>query len=166
MLARDGDMLACLRGCNAGLDLGRVGLGFMGSDRFQEMRQESRLSIGFLAVTQTDTRFALATTEEKAADLREKVAGSSPLVIATTYPKAAKAAIRKIQDSQPKEGYSRVSTFDINGSVEAAPRVFKRVDAVFDLVETGETMAANGLTPIYDNLGQLTVGAVWLRGNN
>lgn len=59
--------------------------------------------------------------------------------IATSYPKIASSYFEKIN--------IKVNIVTLSGSVETAPRL-GLADAIVDIVETGSTLEANGLTPI------------------
>jgi ATP phosphoribosyltransferase len=162
MLTRDGDMTTCL-------EEKPTGLGFMGSDRFRELRYKGPPArYAFYPLVETAIRFAFATTPEKVDRFQAKIEGCQDLVIATTYPRGAREGINELGDaarlaqgvSARDVGMSHVETLDIDGSVEAAPAMFERVDAVFDVVDTGRTIDDNESTIVFDNLGRLSVGAI------
>ncbi|HVX56193.1 MAG TPA: hypothetical protein VHA37_00540 [Candidatus Saccharimonadales bacterium] len=132
-------------------------VGFMGSDRFEELSSESRERLEFCPVDKTDIRFALATTEAKAPVLVNKLLCPQPIVLATSYRRQAKLAV----EAMCGPAGPLVDIFYLGGSVEPAPAKAPRVDAVFDVVDTGRTMATENLVIVADNLDALTLGAVW-----
>jgi ATP phosphoribosyltransferase len=150
MLARDGDM-------DTLLDEFPDAIGFMGSDRFNELDEATRQRLEFCPVDETGIRFVMATTQNKAPALVSKLLCPQPVVLATSYRQQAKMAV----EAMCGPAGPIVDTLYLGGSVEAAPRTIDRVDAIFDVVDTGSTIAAENLTIVADNLGVLTLGAVW-----
>lgn len=152
MLARDADM-------DTLLDEFPAAVGFMGSDRYSEFDRDIQQRLAFCPIAETGIRYALATTQDKEPILTNKLLCPQPLVIATSYKRAAIRAINALRGP----GGPLVETVGLGGSVEAAPQMIPRVDAIFDVVDTGNTIAANDLTIVADDLGQLLLGAVWRR---
>jgi ATP phosphoribosyltransferase len=157
MLARDADMFTCLEGRSDGL-------GFVGTDVWNELAFDRKQKFPFLQVAEaSNVRLALLTTEEKVAPFQRKLARAEPLLIATTYPAGARAAITGL-GQQVAGRYIPVETMDINGSIEGAPTIFPQVDAVYDIVESGRTAEENGVQIVYDDLAPVALGAVVREG--
>ncbi len=136
-------------------------IGFMGSDRYNELSDVTKSWLRFYPVATTEIRFAAATIQEKASATSSKLDRVEPLVIATTYPNQAVSAIAELWQTEPEESAALVEPVYFGGSLESKPRQIPRVDAIFDVVDTGRTMAANDLVIVADNLGSVTLGAVW-----
>lgn len=155
MVARDADMFTCLEGRPDGI-------GFVGTDVWNELPSDRKRMFPFLKVADLPVRLALLTTEEKAELFRRKLARAEPLLIATTYPSGARVALNGLAQ-QVAGRCIPLDTFDINGSIEGAPTIFPQVDAVYDIVESGRTAEENGLEIVYDDLAPVTLGAVALK---
>jgi len=155
MVARDTDTFTCLEGRPDGM-------GFVGTDVWNELPSDRKQMFPFLKIADLPVRLAFLTTEEKAGPFRRKLARAEPLLIATTYPVGAKVAINGL-GQQVAGRCVPVETFDINGSIEGAPATFPQVDAVYDIVESGRTAEENGLEIVYDDLAPVTLGAVALK---
>jgi ATP phosphoribosyltransferase len=153
-LERDADMAAML------WELPN-GLGFMGSDRYDELDDTVRNWLAFTPIVSTAIRFAVATSEPKAERMAAKLERAQPLVIATSYKKKTVATIADMWDMGLAETAELVEPLYFGGSIESKPDLIPRVDGVLDIIDRGTTMAANRLTVIADNLGTVSVGAVW-----
>jgi ATP phosphoribosyltransferase len=153
-LERDADMAAML------WELPN-GLGFMGSDRYDELDEDVQSWLAFAPIVSTAIRFAVATSEAKAERMATKLARVEPLVIATSYAKKTVATLADMWDMDPTEAADLVEPLYFGGSIESKPDLIPRVDGVLDIIDQGTTMAANRLTIIADNLGTVSVGAVW-----
>jgi ATP phosphoribosyltransferase len=153
-LDRDGDMVALL-------EEQPDAVGFMGSDRYNELSEDTRAWLQFYPIAETAIRFAAATIPEKVSAASAKFEKEEPLVIATTYPNQAVAAIADLWQADLEETAAMVEPVYFGGSLESKPRQIPRVDAIFDVVDTGQTMRANNLIIVADQLGTLSVGAVW-----
>lgn len=136
-------------------------IGFMGSDRYEELDKATQEQIRFCPVASTAIRFAIATTAPKVESLEDKLARIEPLVIATTYPNKAVSVVAELWDVAVEEAEEYVEPLYFGGSLESKPRQIPRVDGVFDIIDSGATVRANNLTVVADNLGSVTLGAVW-----
>ena len=108
-------------------------LGIVGKDTILEMNPKifEMLDLGF-----GKCKFALATKKDK-----DFYAGYGVKVIATKYPNVS----RKFFESKGMG----IEIVKIEGSVELAP-LLELSDAIVDIVETGNTLKANGLEVIED----------------
>ncbi|MDD6084981.1 MAG: ATP phosphoribosyltransferase [Oscillospiraceae bacterium] len=108
-------------------------LGIVGKDTILEMNPKifEMLDLGF-----GRCKFALATKKDK-----DFYAGYGVKVIATKYPNVS----RKFFESKGMD----IEIVKIEGSVELAP-LLELSDAIVDIVETGNTLEANGLEVIED----------------
>lgn len=108
-------------------------LGIVGKDTILEMNPKifEMLDLGF-----GRCKFALATKKGK-----DFYAGYGVKVIATKYPNVS----RKFFESKGMD----IEIVKIEGSVELAP-LLELSDAIVDIVETGNTLKANGLEVIED----------------
>lgn len=136
-------------------------MGFMGSDRYYELDEDIQEWIRFMTVADTAIRFAMATVNEKVESTLAKLERPQELVIATTYPRKAVAAVAELWQVDAAEASSFVEPVYLGGSLESKPRQVARVDAILDVVDTGRTIVANELTVVADDLGTIDVGAVW-----
>lgn len=138
-------------------------VGFMGSDRYNELGEEVQAEVEFCPVVQTAIRFALATCVSKQEIVIEKIELGEPLVVATSYPRAASQALADIYGVKPEKTGEIVETVEFGGGLESKPVLIPRIDAFFDVVDSGRTLIANRCRILFDDLGRLTVGAVWRR---
>lgn len=108
-------------------------LGIVGKDTILEMNPKifEMLDLGF-----GKCKFALATKKDK-----DFYAGYGVKVIATKYPNVS----RNFFESKGMD----IEIVKIEGSVELAP-LLELSDAIVDIVETGNTLKANGLEVIED----------------
>ena len=108
-------------------------IGIVGKDTILEMNPKifEMLDLGF-----GKCKFALATKKDK-----DFYAGYGVKVIATKYPNVS----RKFFESKGMD----IEIVKIEGSVELAP-LLELSDAIVDIVETGNTLKANGLEVIED----------------
>lgn len=153
-LERDADMAAMLRELPNGI-------GFMGSDRYDELDEDVQRELTFTPILETAIRFALATSEPKVERLTTKLARVEPLVIATSYKRRTIATIAGMWGMSLAETAEFVEPVYFGGSIESKPALIPRVDGVFDIISSGVTAAVNRLTIVADNLGTMSLGAVW-----
>ena len=109
---------------------GAAHLGIVGKDILMEKEEEEFVELADLGLGKC--RLSLAGYEDV-------LTGSARLKIATKYPKSSTKFMNAI-GIQPEIIY-------LNGAQEIAP-VLGLSDAIIDLVDTGKTLAANGLTEI------------------
>lgn len=138
-------------------------VGFMGSDRYDELDEDVRRRMEFYPVAQTAIRFAMATTKSKVERLKSKLERPEPLVIATSYPRRAQAAIAQKRPTYVSFVAPPIEAIVFGGSIESKPEQIERVDGIFDIVDTGNTIRANDLQFVADNMGKVALGAVWRR---
>ena len=109
---------------------GAAHIGIVGKDILMEKEEEEFVELADLGLGKC--RLSLAGYEDI-------LTGSSRLRIATKYPKSSTKFMNSI-GIQPEIIY-------LNGAQEIAP-VLGLSDAIIDLVDTGKTLTANGLTEI------------------
>ena len=109
---------------------GAAHIGIVGKDILMEKEEEEFVELADLGLGKC--RLSLAGYEDV-------LTGSARLKIATKYPKSSTKFMNAI-GIQPEIIY-------LNGAQEIAP-VLGLSDAIIDLVDTGKTLAANGLTEI------------------
>jgi len=112
---------------------GVADVGIVGSDTILEQASDvyEIMDLGF-----GKCKFSIAGMKDK-----ELYKSDEVIKIATKYPNIAKAHFKKKQQ--------KIEIIKINGSVELAPLVGLS-DAIVDIVETGSTLKANGLSIIED----------------
>ena len=145
-LVRDKDIASCLNSDQR--------IGFMGSDTYGELSPEDRAEVLFRPLADTALRFTLASPVSKARITQEKIDKGEELNIVTSYPRATEGFSDKL-------GAKLRIVSVLGGSVEIAPVLFDDVDAVIDITETGATLEQNDMKIVVDNLGAISVGAVW-----
>ena len=109
---------------------GAAHIGIVGKDILMEKEEEEYVELADLGLGKC--RLSLAGYEDV-------LTGSARLKIATKYPKSATKFMNSI-GIQPEIIY-------LNGAQEIAP-VLGLSDAIIDLVDSGKTLSANGLTEI------------------
>ena len=109
---------------------GAAHIGIVGKDILMEKEEEEFVELADLGLGKC--RLSLAGYEDV-------LTGSARLKIATKYPKSSTKFMNSI-GIQPEIIY-------LNGAQEIAP-VLGLSDAIIDLVDTGKTLSANGLTEI------------------
>ena len=109
---------------------GAAHIGIVGKDILMEKEEEEFVELADLGLGKC--RLSLAGYEDV-------LTGSARLKVATKYPKSSTKFMNSI-GIQPEIIY-------LNGAQEIAP-VLGLSDAIIDLVDTGKTLAANGLTEI------------------
>ena len=109
---------------------GAAHIGIVGKDILMEKEEEEFVELADLGLGKC--RLSLAGYEDA-------LTGSARLKIATKYPKSSTKFMNSI-GIQPEIIY-------LNGAQEIAP-VLGLSDAIIDLVDTGKTLTANGLTEI------------------
>jgi ATP phosphoribosyltransferase len=128
------------------------GLGVMGSDAWLTQTKGLRARLASTSLfTLNGVRFALCAPQNRAQAVEEKLQAGQPLRVVAAYRELARQALG------PGTQVLRVA----DGGLEALPRLFPGLDGTFDLVETGETAADNGLVIVRDNLVPVTLDAVW-----
>ena len=133
MLVRDDDIPGYVRG-------GACDLGIVGFNEYHEQIESIEKNTSVEIVRKLGfgkCRLGLAVPSDRALEFQtpENFAGKR---IATSYPNSLKYYFEKA-------GVSGVETVDIAGSVEIAPSM-GIADAICDLVSTGQTLKANGLS--------------------
>jgi len=129
-------------------------IGFFGSDTFGELDENQSSQLEFEPVIQTEIRFALGGLSTEVKRIRQVISSGGDLVIATSYPRQA----RRIANTL---GFYLSDVIELGGSVEAAPYILREVDAIIDVVDSGQTLKENNLSVVADNLGKLAIGAIW-----
>lgn len=146
-LVRDKDMPAWLAASQS--------LGFMGSDTYAELNLPQQNGLTFAEVAATGLRFALAAPRDQAANVAGKLQSQETIRIVTSNPRTARQAVGAL-------GGSALRIVQVvGGSVEVAPHLLAGVDAIFDIVDSGQTLRENGLEIVADNLAAVSIGAVW-----
>ena len=111
------------------LDYGVIDLGVIGKDTLIESDQTKYKEIADLKIGKC--KFCLASKPEyKNRKFNRKK------VIATKYPNLTKQFFNSKKE--------QIEIVNLNGSIEVAP-ILKMTDAIVDIVETGDTLKANGL---------------------
>ncbi len=114
------------------LDFGVVDMGVIGKDTLIESDSSKYSEIADLKIGKC--KFCLASKPEyKNQKFNRKK------VIATKYPNLTKQFFNSKQE--------QIEIVNLNGSIEVAP-ILKMTDAIVDIVETGNTLKANGLEVI------------------
>ncbi len=121
-----------------------LSFGFVGSDLLEET--EYNVSTELLFPVQ-NLRFAIATLPTKQDRYESKVRNNEPLVIATSYPNTAQREMGKVGILTEFNERSVQQ-----GGIEALPKEYPEVDAIFDLVRSGDTIRDNGLVIIEDDI--------------
>ncbi len=100
-------------------------------------------------------RFALAARPGKVTAVMSKLSSGEPVYVGTSYPRLVKELGKRIgADLQPKKV--------IAGQVEALANLMpEQLDAVVDMVDTGNSMRQQNLTIVADNLLAVSLWAVW-----
>ena len=129
-------------------------LGFMGDDRFEELSATVRADLGFVPVIETHISFAIAAKSDRAQETSEAIRGGSTLTIATSYP-------NRVQVVAEELGFGISEIVELGGSVESAQDDDPSIDAIFDIVDSGNTLRENDMAIIQRSAGTLSVGAVW-----
>lgn len=118
----------------------RGGIGLVGSDR---MLKDSREGVRTMeeSLPIPDLRFAVAGVPERKETYLQKLQRCEPQTIGTSYP----ALARRMYPAG-----SWIVT--ASGSVEALPYLVNNLDAIVELVRSGESLQQNGLTIYEDNV--------------
>ena len=111
------------------LNYGAVDVGVIGKDTLIESDKSKYMEIADLNIGKC--KFCLASSPE----YKNKIFNRNK-IIATKYPSIAK---KYFDDKNEK-----IDIIKLNGSIEVAP-ILKMTDAIVDIVETGDTLKANGL---------------------
>lgn len=126
------------------------GIAFMGSDNFAELSRQESAGLAFEPVALNGARFALQVRRDRAGEFD----AGRMLRVATSYPAVTRRALGRT-------GRPFAVELVVGGSVEAMPYLDPAINAVVDIVQSGETARANGLAILEDNLERVEIGAVW-----
>lgn len=118
----------------------RGGIGLVGSDRMLKDPRDGVMTVGE-DVPIPDLRFAVAGVPERKDTYFQKLEQREPQCIGTSYP----ALARRMYPAG-----SWIVT--AGGSVEALPYLVNGMDAIVELVRSGESLRQNGLTIYEDNV--------------
>ncbi len=100
-----------------------------------------------------DLRFALIATSQRVRSVRSKARAGEPLRIGTSYPKTAGAVLASVGVNAVMDERTIVS-----GGVESLPWQPERgVDALFELVQSGESLRQNRLEIVADGLALVSL---------
>lgn len=117
------------------VEYGAADIGIVGKDTILE---EGRNIYEVVNLNMGKCRFAVAGY----ADVKEKLASSNDLRVATKYPNIAKEYFYQRK-------HQTIEIVKLHGSVELAP-IVGLADVIVDIVETGSTLKANGLQVLED----------------
>lgn len=131
----------------------------MGSDVFSELSLTLQKAMATQCIALTSLRFVLATNAQDLGRIETKVAQGTAINIATSNPRCAKQCALKL-------GCGLNTVTAPGGSVEIAPLLDSRVEAIVDLADSGNTLTENGLVIVRDNLLPVKLMAVWLETRN
>ncbi len=148
-LRRDKDIPQILTRCR---DV--YALGFLGNDTYEELEGDVQAKLGFRPMIDTQARFALATLQPRRAEIGTRINDGEPLVVATSYPARSQRIAQRL-------GFSIKELVVFGGSVEASLQDDPSVDVIVDIVSSGNTLRDNNLEIVIDELGGVTLGAVW-----
>lgn len=97
-------------------------------------------------------RFALATSVQKADSALDKLANQEPLIIGSSYPNTARRTMGRLVlvSSRGVQG----------GGIESLPDQYKEIDAIFELVRSGDSLRANNLVVIEDYIETVSLMTV------
>lgn len=129
--------------------LGPEAIGFMGSDTYGELNADDDSGLVFEPLTPNGAKIVLANFISSEEELDE------PYQIATSYPRLA----TKLLLEKDITDFSIAA--ELGGSVEIAPCFIPGVNAVVDVVKSGETMRAAGLSVYPKSLMEVTLGMIW-----
>ncbi|HTB49068.1 MAG TPA: hypothetical protein VK712_03225 [Verrucomicrobiae bacterium] len=137
----------------------RASLGFMGSDKFNELDSRTQEQLQFAPLIQTNIEFILATLSPRASRLDGQIASGEDLTIATTYPKKSRWVAAKL-------GCGIREIVPLNGAVESVQLDDPSIDGIVEVMDSGDTLRDNSLSIVVRDLGFVAIGAVWKREGN
>lgn len=132
----------------------REQIGFMGSDTYQELTDKAQVGLNFKPLADIAVRFALACPSGNVEAVQKKIEQGETINVATSYPRTTKSFVAQLGSPLRVVASPR-------GSVEAMPFVRSDIEAVVDLVKSGDTLRANGQEIVVDDLGRVAIGAIW-----
>lgn len=159
------------------LDLPNVIGGIAGSDSFLEQTGEINPGVEVPVYNPGDRhpRIAIAVTRTFIEEKGDTVALTdlSGKMITTTLPNMTRNAFEEIgmrtstflERTDAKEDINSVTIFPVGGKTEALPLLSDSCPAVLDVVDSGDTLAANGLSVIHD-IHEVSVRLVIASGIN
>jgi ATP phosphoribosyltransferase len=118
----------------------RGGIGLVGSDRMLKESRDGVMTVGE-GVPIPDLRFAVAGVPERKDTYLRSLQQGEPQRIGTSYPELARRMY-------PAGSWIVTA----GGSVEALPYLVDNMDAIVELVRSGESLRQNGLTIYEDNV--------------
>jgi len=122
----------------------RPSFGLVGSDLMDET-DYALMSESVCVVS--NLRFALATSLDKSERTLSKIRYNEPITIGTSYPNTAMREMGKIGMIGQMNSRSVQP-----GGIEALPQEYPEIDAIFDLVRSGDTVRDNNLVIIEDDI--------------
>lgn len=129
-------------------------VGFFGSDTWLELVDDVRQELVFEPIAETNVSFALACRKGELEKFKDEQIFKSGISIATSYPRQAVATLMN-------RGIKINSLLGLGGSVEGALEDFSGLDAIFEMVDTGNSIRDNDLDVVLGNLGRLVLGKSW-----
>ena len=121
------------------------GIGFVGSDVTSEIDAQGLQTKAICVVS--GLRYALLAKPDSADATRRKFVTGEPLVIGTSYPIMAAELL----------GEATIIGKLRHGSIEGLPWRFPWLDAIFELVRSGDSAVANGLSVVADDLATVSL---------
>lgn len=149
-LRRDGDMASILLRSDD-----PKAVAFLGSNNIDEEPRDIAERFTFMPLIATSIRFALATKRGRRKEISGRVNQSDGLIIATSYPARANIVAEEL-------GFGIKETVILGGAVEAAMDDDPRIDAIVEIVETGDSLTDSEMAIVADGLGEIAIGAMWL----
>lgn len=135
------------------LDKTANSLGFLGSDTFQQLPEQTQQGLSFEQIGVNGVRFAFAVRRDKLEAVRSKLGQGTTVNVVTSYPITARESAGLLGSPVRIVGSP-------GGSVEAAPTLMPDTDGIIDIVDSGSTLRANGLE-IVTELQPVALGALW-----
>lgn len=121
-------------------------------------------SLKFIPLKGGECDLTLAALPERCEEIKDALKRGSPrLRIATSYPNILRNIVRENEDNDIEQWSRNVMPVRMDGSVEVAP-CLGIADAIFDVVESGSTLEANGLKRIEKVLGS-SLGLAYREGD-
>lgn len=130
----------------------QASFGLVGSDVIKESPQSGVTCVPIMPVMGADgrrLRFGLATLNEtgRLDRLNSKIRNNEAISIGTSYPNTA---IRELAAIGVRATLS--AKYIEPGCIEALPKQYPEIDAVFELVQSGDSLAQNGLKLVIDEI--------------
>lgn len=129
-------------------------MGFLGSDALCEASTKIKKQLEVMPILRTAARFAIAARAEEKNRISSSMETGLPLVIATSNPV-------QLEMIAKDRGIQLADIVKFGGAVEAALDDDPDIDAVFDIVSSGRTLAANNLEIVADNLQTIFIVNAW-----